>query len=174
MTAIGPGLAPSLVAFMAYLVVERGAELVISSRNGRRLSALGARRHPNDGMPLLVAVHVFFPVALLADVLLLGARPGPGWPVWFGIWIAAQILRAASVHALGVRWHVRVITLPGVPPVRSGPYRWWRHPNYAAVVAELIAGAMMFGAWRTMIAVTAINGVALVRRIRVENEALRG
>ena len=167
-------VAAALVAFAAYVVVQRFAELAISARNGRRLAAQGACFRSDDGFRFIVVLHVLFPLALIAEVTLLGARPGPAWPGWLGLWLGAQVLRLAAVRALGPRWHVRVVTLPGVAPVRHGPYRLLRHPNYVAVVVEFVASAMLFGAWRTMIAISLLNAVALARRIRVENEAVYG
>jgi methyltransferase len=87
--------------------------------------------------------------------------------------MAAQALRYAAMHALGERWNVRIIVLPDEPLVRSGPYRWLRHPNYVAVVVELIAAPLIFGAWRTAVVVSLLNAIALRTRIRVENDALR-
>lgn len=162
-----------LAAFVALIAIQRFAEVVISHRHGRRLRARGARLREDDGFVLIVAVHGLFPLLLVAEVILLGARPGAAWPAWLGLWLGAQALRYASVRALGERWHVRVLVPPGAVPVRRGPYRFLRHPNYVAVVVELAAAALLFGAWRTMIAISLLNGVALARRIRVENRALR-
>jgi hypothetical protein len=43
----------------------------------------------------------------------------------------------------------RILVLPGEPPVRRGPYRVLRHPNYIAVVVELAAVPLIFDAWIT-------------------------
>jgi hypothetical protein len=40
------------------------------------------------------------------------------------------------------------------------------------VVLELFAGPMMFGAWRTALAISALNAMALAVRIRAEERAL--
>jgi methyltransferase len=162
-----------LAGFVAVILLQRGAELLVSARHARRLLARGAREHGADGFPLIVCVHVLFPLALMGEVLWLGTRPGPWWPLWLCVWLAAQALRYWAVHALGERWNVRVLVLPGVAPERRGPYRWTRHPNYAAVMIEFVAGALLFGAWRTMIAISLINVFALSRRIRLEEHALR-
>jgi methyltransferase len=151
---------------------QRLYELALSARNARRLAARGAIEHGRGHYLLLVLVHVAFLVATPLEVLVLGTRPGPTLPVWLGLWIAAQLLRAASIAALGDRWTTRIWVIPGAPLVRHGPYRFLRHPNYVAVVVELIAGPMMFGAWRTALAITALNAVPLALRIRAENRAL--
>ena len=100
------------------------------------------------------------------------ARPGPAWLVWLALFAAAQALRYAAIAALGERWSVRVLALPAAPLVRRGPYRWLRHPNYVAVIVELAAAPMIFGAWRTALAASAVNLAALALRVRVEERAL--
>ena len=52
------------------------------------------------------------------------------------------------------------------------PYRWLRHPNYLAVVLEQLSAPLMFGAWRTAIAISLANLVLLRIRIRCEERAL--
>jgi methyltransferase len=170
----GPAPVWPLAAFLAVLAVQRVGELLHSARNSRRLVARGAREFGSRHYPLIVAVHVLFPLCLIAEVVALGARPGGLWPLWFGLWLAAQGLRYAAIRALGERWSVRILVLPGEPLVRRGPYRFLRHPNYLAVVVELLAAPLMFGAWRTAIAIALLDAVALSLRIRAENAALLG
>jgi methyltransferase len=70
------------------------------------------------------------------------------------------------------RWNTRVIVLPHSEPVRSGPYRYVRHPNYLAVVIELFCVPMMMGAFWTAAIFGVGNAVLLFVRIRVEEQAL--
>lgn len=161
-----------LALFIAVVIAQRIAELVLSSRHARVMLVRGAREHDAGHFPLLIVVHVLFPIALVAEVLLLGARPSPLWPLWVGIWALAQVLRYAAVRALGERWNVRILVLPDTPPVRTGPYAWLRHPNYLAVVLELFAAPMIFGAWRTAILISLLDLIALRVRIRAEERAL--
>jgi methyltransferase len=148
--------------------------LVVAARNTRRLLARGAREHGRELYPLLVLLHALFPLALVAEVVALDARPG-GWaPLWLVLWLAAQGLRYAAMRALGERWSTRVLVLPGAPLVRRGPYRWLRHPNYLAVVIEFVAAPSMFGAWRTALAFSLANLLLLRVRIRGEERALAG
>jgi methyltransferase len=167
------GAAGWLALLLTVVVLQRLGELVLSARNTRRVRARGAREYGARHFPLLVMVHVIFPVALAGEVLLGGARPGRLWPLWLGLWMGAQALRYAAIRALGDRWNVRVFVVPGAAPVRSGVYRFLRHPNYLAVVVELVAAPMILGAWRTALAVSALNAVALIVRVRAEEEALR-
>lgn len=173
MTAVDPATTRALAAFLVALIASRVIELVVSARHTRRLAARGAVQHGARHFPLLVAIHVLFPLALIAEVVGLGARPWASWPLWLALWLAAQALRAASIHALGERWTAGIWVLPGEPLVRRGVYRWMRHPNYLAVVIELAAGPLLFGAWRTTLVISALDALGLAIRIRAENRALR-
>ncbi|MFI5371237.1 MAG: isoprenylcysteine carboxyl methyltransferase family protein [Candidatus Eisenbacteria bacterium] len=173
MSGQGPAPLGPLALFLAVLLAQRTGELIHSAANTRRLVASGAREHGAGHLPLIVMVHVLFPLCLASEVVFLGARPGRLWVMWLVLWLGAQALRLAAVRALGERWSVRILVLPGAPLVRRGPYRVLRHPNYLAVVIELLAGPLMFGAWRTAIAISLLDLVALGIRIRVEETALR-
>jgi len=164
----------ALALYLAVLIAQRVGELVVSARNARRLLARGAREHGREHYLLLVLLHALFPLALVAEVVALQARPGGLAPLWLALWLAAQGLRYAAMRALGELWNARVLVLPGALLVRRGPYRWLRHPNYLAVVIEFVAAPLMFGAWRTALTFSLANLLALRIRIRCEARALAG
>ena len=161
-----------LALFIFALAAQRIGELRISSAHEARLRARGGREAAAGHFPLLVVVHSLYAVCLVAEVVGLRAHPGRLWPVWLTLCIAAQGLRWASMRALGDRWTVRIWVVPGEPLVTRGPYRFLRHPNYLAVMVELIAGPLVFGAWRTAGLISALNLVALGIRIPAERRAL--
>jgi methyltransferase len=66
-----------------------------------------------------------------------------------------------------------VITIPGVPLVSRGPYRFVRHPNYVVVIGEIALLPLAFGQVTNAICFSVLNGVLLAWRIRVEDAALR-
>jgi methyltransferase len=166
------GVALALASFVAVLASERLVELVLSARHTRTLRARGAVESGRGHFPLLVALHALLFPALVAEVLWLGARPGPAWPLWLVLFGGAQALRFSSQRALGERWTVRILAIPGEPLVRHGVYRLLRHPNYIAVALELLAGPLLFGAWRTALLATLWNAVAMAIRIPAEQRAL--
>jgi len=153
--------------------VERLAELVISRRNAKWAFMHGGREYGRRHYPVMVAIHA----ALLAGcVLEVRARNRPfiprlGWPALATV-LGAQALRWWCITTLGRRWNTLVIVLEGAPLVRSGPYRWLRHPNYVAVVAEGIALPLVHTAWITALCFTASNAGLLSVRLHVENAAL--
>jgi methyltransferase len=161
-----------LVLYLVVLAAQRVGELVLSRRNLARLRARGAREVAAAHFPLFIALHAFYPVALVFEIVR-GVRPSAAWPAWLALWLAAQALRIAAIATLGERWNVRIVVLPGVAPVKRGIYRWLAHPNYVAVALEFVAAPLMFGAWRTAIAASALNAVAMAVRIPAEERALR-
>lgn len=162
---------PALAAFLAVFAVSRLWELARSARNGRALAARGAIERGRGQLPWFVALHALFPVLLTAEVVVLGARPGPAWPLWLTLLAAAEGLRGWVFRTLGARWTAAVWVVPGELPVRRGPYRVLRHPNYLGVALELAAAPLMFGAWRTALAVGVANAILLTARVRVEERA---
>src|SRR6202790_1726442 len=86
--------------------------------------------------------------------------------------VFANALRWWVIGTLAGHWNVEVMASSQVGVVTSGPYRWVRHPNYVAVVAELFALPMIHTAWITAILGTAANLELLRRRVGVEDGVL--
>jgi methyltransferase len=164
---------PAALALLAAVAAERGVELLVSARNARRLRARGGVEHGRGHYPALVFFHASLLAACALEPLALPAA----WPAEVALAaaaavVAAEALRWWAVASLGGRWTTRVITLAGVPPVRRGPYRWLRHPNYLAVAIEVAALPLALGAWRTAIGASAVNAALLWVRIGVEERAM--
>ena len=97
--------------------------------------------------------------------------PALAWSM-LAVVVAAQALRWWCISTLGHRWNTRVIVVPGLAPVRSGPYRLLAHPNYVAVVAEGVALPLVHASWITAVVFTVANAALLTVRLRAENAAL--
>jgi methyltransferase len=155
------------------VVAERLAELVVARRNLAWARSEGGIEYGGRHYPWIVAAHVALLAAAPAEVWLLGRPfvPALGWPM-LAVVALSQGLRWWCVAALGRRWNTRIVVVPGMPLVTSGPYRWLRHPNYVAVVAEGLALPLVHTAWVTAVAFTAANAILLTVRVRAENAAL--
>ncbi len=161
-----------LIVFLAFLAVQRVFELALSARHARLLRSLGGVEWGRGHFPFMVALHALWPLSLAWEVFALGARVPPTWPLWLLVFVLGQSLRGWAIRTLGPFWTVRVWVVPGTVPVTRGPYRFLRHPNYAGVALELLAGPLLFGAWRTALLASLANVVILAVRIRVEERAL--
>lgn len=154
-----------ILAAVAFL---RIVELLYAARNTRRLLARGAVEIAREQYPWFIVLHAswlasmffFIPRATLPNLYLLGV---------FGL---AQAARVWIIASLGPYWTTRVITLPGAPLVRRGPYAVVRHPNYAIVCVEIAVLPLAFGAWQIALIFSAANAALLTWRIRVEDRAL--
>lgn len=161
------------VVVVAAVAVERLIELIVSKRHERVMRARGGREFGASHYPAMVALHSALLVGCLAEVALADRSFVP----WLGVTmmvvvVASQALRWWCITTLGVQWTTRVLVSPDVPLVTGGPYRWFRHPNYVAVVAEGAALPLVHGSWVTATSFTVLNAVLLRARIRVENAAL--
>jgi methyltransferase len=153
---------------IALVVVQRLAELVYAERNTKALLARGAVEIGRAHYPLIVLLHAAW---LIAIVVFLPHNP-PVNLVLLAIFVVLQALRVWVLATLGPYWTTRIITLPGAPLVRRGPYRLLRHPNYTVVAGEILVLPLVFGEVWVAVAFTILNALMLVWRIRQENEAL--
>jgi methyltransferase len=165
------------VAFVALVVAVAGQrlwELGKSRRHERAMLARGGREHAAGQMPWMSALHGAWLVAMPVEVLLLHREPSlPVAVLALLAFAAGQSLRIAAMRALGERWCVKVITVPGAPPIQGGVFRWVRHPNYLGVILEIAALPLVHGAWLTALAFSLANAALLAFRIRAEEAALR-
>jgi methyltransferase len=157
------------------VAAERVAELVVSQRHLRWARERGALESGQGHYPPMVVLHVGLLVGCLLEVEMFD-RP---YVAWLGIpmlvvVLGAQALRWWCIRSLGPQWNTRVVVVPGLPLVRTGPYRWLRHPNYVAVVAEGVALPLVHTAWVTALVFTVLNAGLLSVRIRCENRLLAG
>lgn len=161
----------SLLWIVLLLVAaQRLAELAYARRNTRRLKAEGAYESGAGHYPVLVAVHVLWLVSLAVFV---PAEQAPNWAL-LGVFLVLQGLRLWVLASLGRYWTTRVITLPGAPLVRRGPYRFLKHPNYLVVAGEIAVLPLAFGAWEIAVIFSLANAAVLTWRIRCEERALSG
>lgn len=158
---------------LALVAAERLVELRLSRRNLTWSLARGGTETGGVHFRVMTTVHALFLPACLLEVWLLGRPFVPGLAVpMIALAVAAQALRWWAIGTLGPRWNVRVVAIPGEPAVAGGPYRWVRHPNYVAVVAEFIAIPLIHTAWLTAALFSALNVPLLVTRIRCEERML--
>ncbi len=160
---------PIAVVVLALVTAQRLAELVYARFNEDRLKKAGGIEHGASHFPLIVALHAAWLIGLW--IAASGTRPEYSW---LAVFLLLQGLRGWVLLTLGSRWTTRIIVLPDTPPIRSGPYRFLSHPNYAVVAAEIFVLPMAFGLAVYALVFSILNGAVLAVRIRAENAALRG
>jgi len=160
----------TLLQFVVLLVaIQRLLELVYAARNTKALKARGGIEVGAGHYPLIVLVHAGWLAALLFFV---PADAFVSWPL-LAIFIVLQGLRVWVVTSLGPYWTTRIITVPGAPLRRRGPYRFMRHPNYAVVAGEIFVLPLAFGAWQIALLFSLLKALVLAWRIHMEESANR-
>jgi len=155
-------------AILAFVVTQRLAELAYAQHNTRALLSRGAVEIGRAHYPLLVVLHA----AWLMSVTI--ALPKPLSIHWAPLagYVVLELLRVWTMWSLGPYWTTRIITLPGTPLVRRGPYRFLRHPNYVVVSGEIALLPLIFGEVWIAAIFSLLNAALLFWRIREEKAAL--
>lgn len=159
-----------LVAYgiIALVILQRAGELVLANRNTQKLKARGGVEIGAGHYRFIVLLHM----AWLMAVLWLIPSPAVIYWGWILIFLLLQALRVWVIASLGPYWTTRIISLPDVPLVKRGPYRYVRHPNYLVVVGEILALPMAFGEIWVAIGFSIVNAAMLYWRIREEEAGL--
>jgi protein-S-isoprenylcysteine O-methyltransferase Ste14 len=127
----------------------------------------------------LVIAAVWF--GLLAAYLIAKNVPAlrAGADTWatliLGVTIACSgtVLRAWSILTLGTFFRRDVMVETGQSVIRSGPYRWLRHPSYTGTLVTTFGLALAFGSWVGALLALTIATLGHLPRIRVEEAELR-
>lgn len=153
---------------LGLVVAQRLGELWLADRNTKRLLAEGAVEIGAGHYPLFVILHTAW-LSALAIFTPWTAVPS----LWFLLtYIALQFGRVWVIATLGRYWTTRIITLPGAPLVRSGPFRFVRHPNYWVASLEIAILPLMFGQVWIAVVFSLLNAALVTYRIRIEEAAL--
>ena len=158
------------VAIVALVVLQRLAELWIAGRNTKALLAAGAVERGAGHYPVIVLLHAAWLAAMLWAALL---APEVNYPL-IGVFLVLQAARVWVLMTLGRYWTTRIITVPGAPLVKRGPFRFVRHPNYLVVALEIVVLPLAFGQVALAVAFGLANAAVLAWRIRAEERANAG
>lgn len=168
----------SVIAFLALLAlvaVLRLVELRISRRHQDQLVSRGAARVSEPRFGWMVALHTAVLAGSALEVLLLHR---PFIPILaavsFTVFLFANIVRWWVIRTLGDHWNVQVMDSTRLGIVSSGPFRYVRHPNYAAVFVEMLALPLVHTAWITSLVGSLAHVLVLSRRLSTEERVLLG
>lgn len=123
-------------------------------------------------------------VPLLLAGWLFAAPRMPGWlgqrwaePSWSLYGLGLALVLAGLLLAVWARielagnWSGTVTLKQGHEIVRSGPYRWIRHPIYSGLLLAMAGSALALAEWRGMVALALAAG-AFMWRIPLEERRL--
>ncbi|MEC3609066.1 isoprenylcysteine carboxylmethyltransferase family protein [Bacillus glycinifermentans] len=160
---------------MFIFIFQRLIELTVAKRNEKNAKKRGAVEYGKRHYPFIVAMHALFFVSLISEVAVFhrDIQPLPALILMTAALVLTQGLRYWSLFSLGKYWNTKILVIPETNLIRKGPYQWIKHPNYLAVVLELILLPLLFQAYVTAVVFTICNAVLLLIRIREEERALK-
>ncbi|HSQ61115.1 MAG TPA: isoprenylcysteine carboxylmethyltransferase family protein [Acidobacteriota bacterium] len=154
--------------------------LAVSGYHRRRAHRSGGRIPRRLEGPRVIVLRILFALPLYAA--LLAYLIEPRWMAWASFALPGAIRWSAVAAAFGLIpvlvWIFRilgtnvsetVLTREGQRLVTHGPYRWVRHPLYAAGLALLLCLGLIAANW-LLLGLTAAAGAAIARLVVPEEE----
>jgi methyltransferase len=166
----------SVIAYLALLLLVallRIVELRISRRHQREMVDRGAAKVNDPRFRWMVLLHTGVLVGAAVEVVFLHRPFIPILAaVCFVIFLAANAVRWWVIRTLGEHWNVQIMNSTGLGVVTTGPFRYVRHPNYAAVFVEMLVLPLIHTAWITALAGSLAHLVVLSQRLSTEERVL--
>ena len=161
------------VLIVVAVIVQRLIEMRLSDRHKTEILQKGGREHEDNLLGAVKVLQVSWWIAMIAEVYYFDRPFVPALAVIaLSATIAGQVLRYLSMQALSWRWTLTIMTVPQLPAVESGLYRYLRHPNWLGVILEIAFLPLIHSAYLTAIAFSVGNAWLMSRRIPNEERAL--
>lgn len=147
-------------------------EAAILARD-RRPAAGEVRDAGSRGFIILAIAGSIAASSWAAGHLRAAALPWPAarWAGLAAMW-TGMVLRLWAVRTLGPSFRTHVTLLTDHRLVRAGPYRLIRHPSYTGALLTCLGFGLTLGNGASFAIMLVAPGLALMRRIKVEEEAL--
>ena len=153
---------------IAYVIVSRIFELILSNKNTKRLINEGGTEYYKSHYKFIVAFHFIFVLFFLVKsftVININL-------LYVYIFFALQIVRYRIIYELGKYWTTRIIVV-NKPLIKTWMFKYLRHPNYIVVFLEVILISLCFNDFYSLILFTTINFILICIRIFYEEKANR-
>jgi isoprenylcysteine carboxyl methyltransferase (ICMT) family protein YpbQ len=168
-------MSPALVGFFAVAVLLRLGTLYVSRRNEARLRAEGAQEFGAANSRMITILHITFYVLAFAEGWWRSAQVDGIAMLGIALYAFAMLVLVYVVRELGRFWTVKMLLAQDHVLKRGWLFRAVRHPNYFLnIIPELVGLALAMKAWVVLIVVFPCYFAALNRRIRIEEEAMKG
>jgi methyltransferase len=158
------------ILFISFIILLRIAELLLSKRNEKWLLQNNAVEYGKNHYPFIVALHVLFLLSLIVEYCIHGTA---SYSLFFiGLYFILLLFKVWVITTLGKFWNTKIYHIANVPLIKKGPYKYFRHPNYIIVIAEIIVIPLAFHLYYTALIFTMLNICMLFVRIKEEEKAM--
>jgi methyltransferase len=165
----------AFIILLFYVFAQRMAELLISKKNEKWMFCNGAVEYGRVHYKYIIMLHTSFFLSLITEYILV--RDNNSFTEFnysmLLLFSVLQALRYYTMRSLGKYWNVKILRIPGTPLVKTGIYKYLKHPNYLIVAAEILIIPLIFGCYFTAFLFSILNLFMLSVRIKAENLALK-
>ena len=161
-------------AFLVFLAIERGFEMGLARRNEAWIRSQGGREYGAVFTRVIFVFHLAWFLSFAVEAFYRKASLAIHPALFIILVLLLQGARYTCIASLGKFWNTKILVLPGASPVRRGPYRFLKHPNYLVVILELVLYPACFRCVYTAVIFGILNLALLWTRIREEERALAG
>jgi methyltransferase len=160
--------------YLSLIIIQRLTEMRISKRNEKVLIQKGAVEFGKSHFKFIIMLHTMFFISIVIEYFLKAnsIKPTLYNIILFSFVALLQAFRFSTIKSLGVYWTIRIYRVPGEPLIKTGLYKYLKHPIYIIVILEIIIIPLVFNLYITSIIFTILNLIAITVRIMVENKAL--
>ena len=152
---------------MIYLILCRVIELIISGKNTKKLISLGAIELYPFHYKFLVLFHITFIFYFLIkslNNLIVDIN-------FLYVFIFVQFVRFKVLYDLGKFWTTRIIVHKKKKLIKTGLYKYFKHPNYLVVFLEVLLVSLIFNDIKALLIFCTTNTFLIFIRIYYEEKA---
>ena len=157
----------SMTLLVFYIIIARIIELIISKKNTTLLLRNGGIEFFPSHYKFLVIFHFLF----IFYFLIKSFNTFIYDKSLLIVFIFVQLIRFKIIYDLGRFWTTKIIVLEDVPMVKSGLYKYFRHPNYLIVFLEVFLVCLIFVDYQALICFSLLNLLLLLTRVYFEEKA---
>jgi methyltransferase len=161
----------AFIPFISFIILLRIGELVLSKHNEKWLLQNHAVEYGKNHYPFIVALHVLFIISLVLEYYL--EKPISYNLVLLVLYFILLLFKGWVILSLGKFWNTKIYRISNSLLVKKGPYKYFKHPNYLVVIAEIAIIPLVFHLYYTAIIFSTLNMIMLWVRIKEENKALQ-
>ena len=161
----------AFILFISFIVLLRIGELILSQRNEIWLLQQGAIEYGQKHYSYIVALHTLFIISLIAEY---STTQTATFSLFFLVlYLLLLAFKASVITSLGKFWNTKIYHISGFPLIKTGVYKYIKHPNYLIVIAEIAIIPLVFHLYITAFTFTLLNAIMLSVRIKEENRVLK-
>ncbi|MFW5888009.1 MAG: isoprenylcysteine carboxylmethyltransferase family protein [Bacteriovoracia bacterium] len=163
----------TFIILMLLIGLQRLVEMVYAEKNHWKILELGGIECGKRHFPWLILVHIGWFTSCVVEASLNSYWPSSTWIInGLGLITFCQLFRIWVKLSINNNWTNRRVILPAEIFKKSGPYKFFRHPDYIVLVLEVAIVPAIFGLWFSAIIFSIFNGAIIWSWIDVEDSLL--